>query len=105
MEFPISGKLSLDVLVASRGGLTEIADAARLTIKRDGEIFSGGLGKQIFLAPGDLVTIPPSRFAGKTVAISGKVAREGEVPFPLDGRLDLLGAITRAGGFDRLSQS
>ena len=103
MEFPISGKLSLDVLVASRGGLTEVADAARLTIKRDGEIFSGSLGRQIFLAPGDLVTIPPSRFAGKTVAIGGKVARAGEIPFPLDGKLDLLGAITRAGGFDRLA--
>lgn len=103
MVFPISGKLSLDVLVASRGGLTEIADAARLTIKRNGEVLAGSLGKQLLLVPGDLVTIPPSRFAGKTVAISGKVAQAGEIAFPLDGRLDILGAITRAGGFGRLA--
>ena len=103
VKFPISGQLSLDVLVASRGGLTEIADPARLTIKRGGEIYSAQLGQQQSLAPGDLVTIPPSRFAGKTVVLSGKVARSGELPFPLNGRLDLLGAITRAGGFDRLA--
>lgn len=103
MKFPISGQLSLDVLLASRGGLSEVADSGRITIKRDGEIYSGTVGNGFLLQPGDLVTVPPSRFAGKTVSLSGKVARAGEVPFPLNGRLGLLEAITRAGGFDRLA--
>ena len=103
VEFPISGELSLDVLIATSGGLTEIADAARITIKRDGKIYSAVLGKQILLAPGDLVTVSASLFAGKSVTLSGKVGRTGSVPFPLDGHLDIMNAITLGGGFDRLA--
>lgn len=102
--FPVSGKLTLDVLVAERGGPTEIADVERITIERGGKIYSGTLGKQQGLLPGDLVTIPVSRFAGKSVTINGSVGRPGNIPFPLNGRLKLLDAINRAGGFTRLAR-
>ncbi|MDF1713461.1 MAG: SLBB domain-containing protein [Akkermansiaceae bacterium] len=101
--FPISGQMSLDLLIASSNGLTKIADPGRITIKRNGKIYSGTLGRQQGLAPGDLVTIPPSRFAGKSLTFSGKVARPGDIPFPLNGKLDILGAVNLAGGFDRLA--
>lgn len=103
VSFPISGQMSLDFLIATSGGLTKIADPARITIKRSGKVYSGTLGKEQGLAPGDLVTIPPSRFAGKSVTFTGKVARPGDIPFSLDGKLDILGAVNLAGGFDRLA--
>jgi polysaccharide export outer membrane protein len=104
VNFPISGQLSLDVLLATSGGLTEIADPGRLTIQRDGEIYSGKLGVQQKLAPGDLVIIPASRFAGKFVILGGNVGKPGQVPFPLNGKLTALNAITLlGGGFDRLA--
>lgn len=101
--FPISGELTLDLLIANRGDLTGEADRARITIKRNGKFISGLIGRGQALLPGDQVTIPPSRFVGKFVNISGPVARPGQIPFPLDGRLSLVEAIDLAGDFTKMA--
>lgn len=103
-DFPVNGKLTLDVLVAKRGGPTDVADTNRITVKRNGQVFSGIMGRGQILVPGDLVTVPPSRFAGKFVTVEGSVNRPGKVPFDLDGSFTLLEAIGAAGGFTRLAR-
>ncbi len=103
-NFPVSGKLTLDLLIALRDGPTEIADTARITVKRNGRIYSARMGIDQMLLPGDLVTIPASRFAGKFVEVDGSVNRPGKVPFDLDGKFTVLEAIRAAGNFTNLAR-
>lgn len=103
VDFPVQGKLDLDTAIGIAGGATEAADPSRITVKRAGKIFSAKLGGGHRLAPGDIVTIPISRFVGKTVTVIGQVGKPGQLPFPVDGKLDLLSAIARAGGPGRLA--
>lgn len=105
IAFPADGRLDLDTAIGIAGGLTEAADPDRITVKRGEKLFSAelGAGNRHLLAPGDVINVPPSRFVGKTVTVLGKVARPGNVEFPLDGNLDILTAIALAGGFDRLA--
>jgi protein involved in polysaccharide export with SLBB domain len=104
MTYPTSGDLDLKTLIGMARGLTPQADPARITIKRDGRIFSATLSENggTALRPGDLVTVPQSRFVGKSVNILGQVGNPGPVAFPLDGELDILSAMGLAGGFARL---
>lgn len=104
ITFPNNGVLDVATAVALAGNLGPEADPGRITVKRAGRTFSaslnGGGGR---LVPGDVVEVGRSPFAGQTVTVMGKVASPGQVAFPLNGQLDLLGAIAMAGGFDRLA--
>jgi protein involved in polysaccharide export with SLBB domain len=63
-------------------------------------ILKGDSGKTL-LKPGDRVRVHESRFVGLGITLKGAVMNDGFQPFPLDGRLDLVAAIARAGGFNR----
>jgi protein involved in polysaccharide export with SLBB domain len=101
VEFPVTGDLDLQTAIGLAGGLTEIADADRITVKRKDTVYAASF--QDGLAPGDVVSVPPNRFVGKTVTVTGLVSSPGAVPFPPDGKLDILSAIAQAGDFDRLA--
>ena len=58
---------------------------------------------QLDLEPGDRVLVGESQFANKTITILGEVRTRGELAFPIDGKLDLLTAIARAGGYTELA--
>jgi len=104
-KFPDHGALDLNTLVALAGDFTDEADPDRITVKRGEDLYSAPMesagGRN--LKPGDIVTVPKSRFVGKFVNVMGQVRRGGAIEFPVDGRLDVLTAISLAGGFDRLA--
>jgi len=110
IPLPASGSIDLASALALAGGLHEDADTSSISIIRAGgassvftkdQVLSGGAA--VKLGPGDRVVVGQSRFIGKTVTILGKVMRPGPVEFPVDGGLDLVGAISRAGGFHELA--
>jgi polysaccharide export outer membrane protein len=110
IPLPASGSIDLASALALSGGLHEDADTSSISIVRAGgassvftrdQVLSGGAA--VKLGPGDRVVVGQSRFIGKTVTILGKVMRPGPVEFPVDGALDLVGAISRAGGFHELA--
>lgn len=109
VNIPAGGKLDLALALAEAGNLTPNADRDRITLIRA----AGGRAqfreaeiknKIIPLAAGDRIVVNKNPFSGKTVTILGQVRRSGPVAFPLDGDLDLLTAISRAGGFTELAQ-
>ncbi len=62
-----------------------------------------GASGRIRLAAGDRVIVNQSPFVGKSVSLLGQVGRAGPIPFPLSGRLDLVTAVSQAGGLTRLA--
>lgn len=110
-QFPIpqSGKLDVASAVASAGGLSPSADANRISVVRvdgtSGEYSLAGIekGKKIQLGAGDRVIVAESRYVNRTVTIVGEVRTKGQIAFPLDGNLDLVSAVARAGGFTELA--
>lgn len=115
VTIPKRGKLDLATALLLAGGPSSYADLSRIeVIPADGSkpsyfqyeailreaILKGDSGKTL-LKPGDRVRVHESRFVGLGVTLSGAVMNEGFQPFPLDGRLDLVAAIARAGGFNR----
>jgi len=104
VQFPVSGGLDVEMAIGIAGGFSEMADPNRITVKRGGKLYSASLaGAQRALLPGDIVSVPPSRFLGKSVTVMGQVSNPGQVAFPPDGSLDILTAVTRSGGFARLA--
>ena len=110
-QFPIprSGKLDLASALASAGGPAPNADLNRITLirangKRSNYSWAEIQNKGgIPLASGDRIVVSESRFLRKSVTIDGQVRQPGPVMFPLDGKLDLLTAISRAGGFTEMA--
>jgi polysaccharide export outer membrane protein len=106
VAFPVDGGLDVATAVGVAGGLNEMADAARITVKRGESIYSASMSatgsRGRLLQPGDVISVPKSRFVGKSVTVTGLAARPGPVPFPLDGQLTLQQAIANAGGVARL---
>jgi polysaccharide export outer membrane protein len=107
---PASGKLDLAAALAAVGGLGPTADPAGIKVTRaDGSSATYSLAQTqagnaaIPLSPGDRVLVGESQFANKTITILGEVRARGELPFPIDGKLDLLTAIARAGGYTELA--
>jgi polysaccharide export outer membrane protein len=49
------------------------------------------------------ITLVVVEYAKRTVNVLGNVNLPGAIPFPQEGRLNLIDAITRAGGFNRLA--
>ena len=110
LTLPSNGTLDLASAVALAGGLSADADSSSITVIRANgssarysktQIDSNGAS--VKLSNSDRVVVGQSRFIGKTVTILGKVVKPGQIDFPLDGELDLVGAISRAGGFHPLA--
>ena len=65
-------------------------------------IVNGTVG-QVKLQAGDRIIVNQSAFVGKSLTILGQVGRQGPLPFPVNGRLDLVAAIAMAGGLSELA--
>jgi polysaccharide export outer membrane protein len=109
VPIPSAGKVDLAAVLAAAGGLNATADTSRITLVRvDGESSDHSLqsiqangGPQV--RAGDRVITYASPFAGKMVTIRGQVRRPGPLGLPLDGRLDIITALTLAGDFTDLA--
>ncbi len=112
IPMPVSGNLDLASAMATAGGLTETADSNGISLVRASgttatfsmESIQGSSGR-VKLAPGDRVIVNQSAFVGKTVSVLGQVGKPGPVPFPLNGRLDLVNAIAMGGGLTELANA
>lgn len=111
IPMPVSGNLDLAAAMATVGGLAETADANSILLVRSSgasstyrmdSIVNGAVG-QVQLQPGDRIIVNQSAFVGKSLTILGQVGRQGPLPFPVDGRLDLVAAIAMAGGLTDLA--
>ena len=107
---PASGKLDLAAALAAVGGLGPDADPAGIKVTRtNGSSATYSLTQTqagnaaIPLNPGDRILVAESQFANKKITILGEVRTRGELNFPIDGKLDLLTAIARAGGYTELA--
>ncbi len=109
IQIPQSGKLDISAAIATAGGVSATADISRISLVRaDGSTAEFALtgiekGVRIQLGPGDRVIVGESRYVNKTVTFVGEVRNRGPVAFPVDGKLDLVSAIARAGGFTELA--
>jgi len=111
IPIPVSGNIDLASAMAIVGGLSATADANNIELVRASgakstfsmaSIVDGSSGT-VALRAGDRVIVRESPFVGKTVTILGQVGSQGPVPFPVDGRLDLVTAIAAAGGLGDLA--
>jgi len=111
IAIPVSGHLDLAAAMATAGGLAETADANSILLVRASgnnstlslsSIVNGPNGS-IKLDPGDRIIVNQSAFVGKSLTVLGQVARQGPIPFPVNGRLDLISAIAFAGGLSDLA--
>ena len=113
VKMPASGQLDLASLFAMAGGFTEEADKNSITLVRgSGEVVkhSAKQGSQaalqrVALAPGDRVIVGKSAFFNRSFTVLGEVKVEGPYDFPLDGKLDLVAAIARAGGLTDIANA
>jgi protein involved in polysaccharide export with SLBB domain len=106
---PASGKFDLASAIATAGGLAPTADPGSISLLRaSGEtsrhtfagIQKGGVVK---VGAGDRIIVGESRYLNQTVVFVGEVRTAGPIPFPLDGNLDIVMAVARAGGFTDLA--
>lgn len=111
VPIPISGDLDIATAMASVGGLSEAADPLRVLLVRNSGTstfisldrnMSATQGK-IKLEGGDRIIVNQSAYVGRTLTILGQIARQGPLPFPPSGRLDLVSAIAMAGGLTDLA--
>ncbi len=105
---PVSGKFDLSAAIASAGGLAPGANPNGIVLTRAGggtstHSISAIESGKIQVGPGDRVVVQLSPFVNKTATILGQVGKPGPIPFPIDGRLDIVTAIAQAGGFTPLS--
>jgi polysaccharide export outer membrane protein len=111
-SIPQAGDLDLGSAMASAGGVTPTADVNAIQLVRSSggsttyslAAIQGAAGRTK-LSPGDRVIVTESRFVKKFVTILGPVGKPGAIPFPVDGRLDLVTAIAMAGGLSELANS
>ena len=110
VPMPVSGHLDLAAALATVGGLAENADAngiklvrvsgATSTFSMDSIVGAAGRAQ---LAAGDRIIVSQSAFVGKSITVLGQVGKPGPVPFPLNGKLNLVNAIAMAGGITDLA--
>ena len=110
IPIPVSGNLDLATAMATAGGPSELADTNNIRLIRASGTSSSysmaaiqGASGRVRLSPGDRVIVNQSPYVGKTVILLGQVGRTGPLPFPLSGRLDLVTAISQAGGLTPLA--
>lgn len=109
VEIPNGGGLDLLGAVALAGGYTPDADMAHVSVRRvvDGQeqmlmvnanqMARGGAGTKPFMVQaGDAVTVP---YVKKWVTVLGEVQKPGRIDLPLEGDMDVLGAIALASGY------
>ncbi|MEI6655549.1 MAG: polysaccharide biosynthesis/export family protein [Verrucomicrobiota bacterium] len=105
VPIPVSGRLDLVTAMSAVGGLAETADVNGIQLVRAAgtsatfsmEAIEGAAGRTQ-LAGGDRIIVNQSALVGKTVTLLGQVGKPGPISFPLKGKLDLVMAITMAGG-------
>lgn len=105
VAIPISGNLDLATAMASVGGLTGDANQASIIVTRAAggstpytqSQIDGAAGK-VRLNSGDRIIVNKSSYIGKTITVLGPVGKPGPMPFPLDGKMDIIDAIAYAGG-------
>jgi polysaccharide biosynthesis/export protein len=110
IPMPVSGQLDLASALATAGGIAENADANNIQLVRASGSTSTfsmasiqGESGRVKLAPGDRIIVSQSAFVGKSLTVLGQVGKPGPVPFPINGRLDLVNAIALAGGLTELA--
>ncbi len=110
IPMPVSGHLDLASAIAMVGGLAPEADTNGIQLLRASGKSSSfsmasiqGAPGRVQLNAGDRIIVNQSAFVGKTVTVLGQVGRPGPLPFPLNGRLDLVNAIAMAGGVTELA--
>ena len=110
IPIPVSGHLDLGSAIATAGGLTENADQTNIQLIRASGATSSytltaiqGAAGRTKLNSGDRVIVNESRFVNRFVTVLGRVGKPGAVPFPIDGRLDLVTAVAMAGGLTELA--
>lgn len=110
ISIPQTGHLDLGSAIASAGGVTPEADVNNIQLVRSNggstsfslSAIQGSAGRTR-LSPGDRVVVQESRFVRRFVTVLGRVGKPGAVPFPVDGRLDLVTAVAMAGGLTELA--
>lgn len=111
IAIPVSGNLDLAAAMVTAGGLADHADTKGIVLVRASgtsstysmdSIVSGTSGR-VRLAAGDRIIVKESPFVGKSLTMLGQVGRQGPMPFPVSGRLDLVSAIAMAGGLTELA--
>jgi polysaccharide export outer membrane protein len=111
IPIPVSGHIDLAAAMATAGGLSETADANSILLVRASganatyrmsSIVNGADGR-VKLEAGDRIIVNQSAYVGKSLTILGQVGRQGPIPFPVSGRLDLVTAIAYAGGLGELA--
>lgn len=111
IPIPVSGQIDLAAAMATAGGLSETADANSVMLVRANGSSStysmssivNGTNGRVNLQAGDRIIVNQSAFVGKSLTILGQVGRQGLIPFPVNGRLDLVSAIAYAGGLSDLA--
>ena len=108
VPYPDEGTISLAQAIAASGGITEMGDTNRITIvrKKGGSMVTTmNQAGEVELLAGDtaLVHMLPMNQVILTATISGEVNRQGEIQLPASGKLDVLSAIAKAGGFSRIA--
>ena len=108
VPYPDEGAMSLAQAIAASGGITERADANKITIVRKAggsSVTTMNRAGDIELLPGDtaLVHTLPQELTLITATIAGEVNRSGEIQLPASGKIDILSAIAKAGGLSRVA--
>lgn len=105
VSIPVSGHLDLAAAMAFVGGLAEDADVNGIQLIRGSGTTSSfsmasiqGEAGRVRLAVGDRIIVNQSPYVGKKITVLGQVGKPGPMPFPLNGKLDLVNAIALAGG-------
>jgi polysaccharide export outer membrane protein len=111
IPIPVAGHIDLAAAMATAGGLAETADANSIMLVRASGATStfsmssitNGPSGRLKLEAGDRIIVNQSAFVGKSLTILGQVGRQGPIPFPVNGRLDLVTAIAFVGGLTELA--
>jgi polysaccharide export outer membrane protein len=81
--------------------LIEQVDLRNKTLRQAEQLIRDRYDRDFLVNP--QITLVVVEYAKRTVNVLGNVNMPGAVPFPQEGKLNLIDAITRAGGFNRLA--
>ncbi|MDA7882098.1 polysaccharide biosynthesis/export family protein [Akkermansiaceae bacterium] len=103
IPFPLDSPLTVGIAIGRCGGTKTSAYSYGITIQRNGKTYGLSNGSKTKLAPGDVLRIPPNPYIGKSITVTGQVKTPGKVPFAADGKLDIVTALTLAGGTTQIA--
>lgn len=94
-----------EVRISQEGTITlpliEQVDLRNKTLRQAEQIIRERYDRDFLVNP--QITLVVVEYAKRTVNVLGNVGIPGAIPFPQEGKLNLIDAITRAGGFNRLA--